>query len=1631
MTALDDFLFFDIEYNPSTETIREYGFSFGDTQYRGSQPTVLAEAAEKAKYFVGHNILVHDAPIIKKNFNIQFPSVRALDTLMLSSLLFPRKPYHKLRKEYLHDENNPSDPLKDAELCKQLLQDCVEKWNTYPWQLKSLLYQFLKEEPGFAPFFDLVYFEERAAIKKNIQEIQRWFIEHFKNNICLNQNFEDEWVKFRTEWCYLITLFYEEGPSDFLPYWVRYRYPHVENILHRRRMVPCKDTHCPYCSENLNLVKQLNKWFNFPGFRKFSEEEAVPLQQQVAEAAMTGKSFLAVFPTGGGKSLTFQLPALIAGSQVGALTVVITPIVALMKDQVDVLEKRRNISKATYINSLLSPLERKEAIEAVYDGDKDILYISPESLRSNTTFNLLKHRRIARIVVDEAHCFSSWGHDFRVDYLYLADFLLDLQKEKKLEEQIPISCFTATAKVSVVDDICSYFEKRLNLTLERFISPAKRVNLTYSVVPASENSKERESQLRILLNGYQGPKIVYASKVKTTLHLSDYLKGHGFESASYNGPMDSEEKMQVQDNFQNGSVDTIVATTAFGMGVDKDNVELVAHYEISSTLENYVQEAGRAGRNPDLQAQCTVLYNKNDLNTHFQILQQSKLSPQEINSVWKVLRKEAAQRTKVTMSAVEIADKCGWTEKETNTGDITTKVKLAILVLEEQGFLKRNRNKTQMYGSSISVDSVEKARIALGENAHVPKTVENLAFRIIREIVSKRWTRNPECALDEMVVNLGITRNEANVGLRLLRAKNLLDEKNDWSLRLKKGNVTSKSILAEAKDLQKVLLKDCEKFGATERFSLNLSKLNSTLNHPNASVSRRSLLIFRGILRYWAHESVAEIHLLEAGHQIYQIEFLKSPIEIRKELEKKWTFFENVVEGLLAYQKEQDDKNIIWFSLSGLIEKIRGKGASQNLEYQKHIEYALLFLHLIGSVVLDKGLVVFYTGLVIEFDEYAKSKVFTEKDFELLDNHYKHKAQAIHIVGKYADLMLEDKEKAQEFLNDYFILNEVDFSLKYFLGNINDDAVSDEMRKNIENVNEEQRAVIRSRQKHILVGAGPGSGKTKLLVHKAASLLWIEKTKPDALLILTYTRAACRELKKRLIDLAGPLAKSVTISTFHALAFSILAIQGSKNELDKDGGSDVIAKAADLLKNGEDVGVGAPSVILVDEFQDLSLAEYNLLRALYDLNDKGSRIIVVGDDDQNIFSFRGGSSEFFERFKNDYEKTKSYYLSTNYRSCINLVKSSAPILGLLKNRIKEGVPQQARNLTKGTLVFYQYTDKVKAAFAAPYLAKELSIRVPGESFAILSRENAESYLSAAKLEELKAPFGMLKNRDKDKCSIDNIREIIGFRKFLEENPSENFSWSISDFASMKNEYCSQHAKESAFTLLDFIVQDYIDETKKCSDELVTLGGFIQHLSELTFADLQKDNLAPISVGTMHSAKGLEWDHVILNLANFETRNQEELRLLYVAATRAKKSVIVLGDKKRLPSQWLNSFTEKMLNTENTIPQIMHIETSLADVNLGHYLNNKDLQKQFEKMSLGTTLAVERNQEFGDYGLHFDNHFVSSFSKKFNAQISSLARNGYTPTSATISQFSAWTSDKGDTVWIPLLRVQFRHGNSLL
>ncbi|MEZ0130911.1 helicase-related protein, partial [Flavobacterium sp. LBUM151] len=465
-----------------------------------------------------------------------------------------------------------------------------------------------------------------------------------------------------------------------------------------------------------------------------------------------------------------------------------------MKDQVDNLEKN-GITEAVTINGLLDPIERAKSFERIEDGSASILYISPESLRSKTIEKLVLGRKVARFVIDEAHCFSSWGQDFRVDYLYIGDFIKLIQEKKNLLDAIPVSCFTATAKQKVIEDIKNYFQEKLSLDLEVFTSKASRTNLQYKVFE-KQNDDEKYLTARDLIEEKNCPTIIYVSRTRKADLLAEKLAKDGFNAKPYHGKMDKHDKTENQNAFLNGETQIMVATSAFGMGVDKKDVGLVIHYEISDSLENYVQEAGRAGRDEKISADCFVLFNEEDLSKHFILLNQTKLSIKEIQQVWKAIKDITRFRSKVSNSALEIARIAGWDD---SVVEIETRVTTAIAALEDAGYLKRGQNMPRVFASSILSKTAQEAINKINASGKFEEKQKEQGVRIIKKLFSsksRKETSNEtaESRVDYISDHLGIIREEVINVINLLREENILADAKDLTAFIKKADNKNRSL---------------------------------------------------------------------------------------------------------------------------------------------------------------------------------------------------------------------------------------------------------------------------------------------------------------------------------------------------------------------------------------------------------------------------------------------------------------------------------------------------------------------------------------------------------------------------------------------------------------------------------------------------------------------------------------------------------------------------------------------------------------------------------------------------------------------------------------------------------------------
>lgn len=335
-----------------------------------------------------------------------------------------------------------------------------------------------------------------------------------------------------------------------------------------------------HATENfmINPLALLHDTFRLPAFR--------PGQEEIINALLQGHSALAVFPTGGGKSLCYQLPALM----LDGLTLVVSPLIALMKDQVDALTAL-GISAAR-IDSSLSNDEVRALYHSMQQGQVRLLYVSPERLKNERFVQRLANLKISLLAIDEAHCISEWGHNFRPDYLLLADLAKKLRVERVL-------ALTATATPAVATDICRQFAIQPQHHIQTSFS---RPNLQLRVTPCSADERLNLLLSRLHKHPKDAATIIYVTLQKTAEDVAQAVNDSGLSAAHYHAGLKDDEREHIQNRFMSGEVPIVVATIAFGMGIDKSNIRAVYHFNLSKSIENYVQEIGRAGRdgNPSL-----------------------------------------------------------------------------------------------------------------------------------------------------------------------------------------------------------------------------------------------------------------------------------------------------------------------------------------------------------------------------------------------------------------------------------------------------------------------------------------------------------------------------------------------------------------------------------------------------------------------------------------------------------------------------------------------------------------------------------------------------------------------------------------------------------------------------------------------------------------------------------------------------------------------------------------------------------------------------------------------------------------------------------------------------------------------
>ena len=1504
----------DVEIGLKDHKIHDIGaLKHDDTTFHKTSKEELFIFLNDIDYLCGHNIIHHDAKYLFTDKTCRWTLV---DTLYVSPLLFPERPYHRLVKDDKLTSDQMNNPVNDCQKAKDLLLDEMACWNSLPKEKRILFASLLKNQKEFEGFLSMVSAE---YIHEGMPELIKRL---YTGKICRNADLGTLIEQYPCGLAYALALIDTTDYRSILPGWVLHNYPEVEFIVKLLRHTKCQEG-CDYCHTQLDVLHNLKAFFGYESFRTYEGE---PLQERAAQAAVKGKSLLAIFPTGGGKSLTFQLPALMAGRSVHGLTVVISPLQSLMKDQIDNLADR-GITDAVTINGMLDPITRALSIQRVQDGEASLLYISPEMLRSNTIERILIARHVVRFVIDEAHCFSSWGQDFRVDYLYIGKFIQKYQQKKKCKHPIPVSCFTATAKQKVIQDICDYFKQTLDLNLELFASTASRTNLRYSVLHV-ESDNDKYLKLRELVAESDCPTIVYVSRTKRTMELAAKLTRDGYKALPFNGKMEADEKNANQDAFMNDQVHIIVATSAFGMGVDKKDVGLVVHYDISDSLENYVQEAGRAGRDPGLSARCYVLYNDNDLDKHFILLNQTKLSISEIQQVWKAVKDLTKHRMKVNCSALEIARQAGWDD---SVSDIETRVRTALAALEQSGYLARGNNVPHVYATGITVKNMDEARERISASVLFDSDETEKAVRIIKSLISqkhiaKAQDSEAESRIDYLADILGLSKREVISVVERMRQEGILADSKDIS-----------AYLQDAGDSERKSQMLLERFAKLEQYILNhipdgtlrisCKQLNENAVNDGINTSKekdiRTLLYFLTIKGY-THKKEDAAHNMEISRQTD----LESTI---RHFEKRLEISRFTVEWLYRLasgaEKENAPGKAIQFSVVELLNRIKSNpqslfGRLDDIQLED-VEEALLYLSKIGALKLDGGFLVLYNAMNIERTKDSKSR-YKQDDYRMLNEFYKQKIQQVHIVGEYANLMVRDYRAALQYVQDYFQMDYKKFVAKYFKGDrtneIQRTLTPQKYNQLFGQLSKRQMDIISDKASRcIVVAAGPGSGKTRVLAHKLASLLLLEDVKHEQLLMLTFSRAAATEFKQRLMGLIGNAAHFVEIKTFHSYCFDLLGRIGNLED-----SKNVVAKAAEMICQGEvEPNKIGKTVLVIDEAQDMGTEEHALVKALM-ANNEEMRVIAVGDDDQNIYEFRGSDSNHMYRLAQENGSTFAE-MTENYRSARHPVDFANGFLKNIDNRIKN-MPIISMRKEDG---WVEVTHHQSKCMYQPLVENLLRHKDKGTS-CVLTQTNEEAVILMALLRKQGINSKLIQSMDG--LRFWNMMEMRYFLRYIDKRIK----------TPLITEELWEETKHATFSAYDR--SQSLMYVKRCVEqfEQTNKTKYVSDFKEFVFESSAEDfcdiSGTDVVVSTIHKAKGREFDDVYMLISDSYAKDAHLMRRYYVGITRAKNRLFIHTN-----GDCFNHLSTDRYFTDPQqydMPEEVVLQLSHKDVNLGFFKERK-------------------------------------------------------------------------------------------
>ena len=1505
---------------------------------RGGLGAALARLdglSDGVDFLIGHNIIEFDLHHLRAaSPNLRLLRHPLVDTLRLNPLAFPRNPYHHLVKHYQDGQLNRgriNDPELDARLTLQVFSSQLTALRNAPCNLLTAWHWLTTAENGIG--FDGVFQHLRNSPSPSDAEASAAIDARLAGIACRTHALEVTANAAQSGWplAFALAWLSVSGGNSVMPPWVRHQFPDAGRLVRLLRDTRCGDATCAWCRERHSPRKELAKWFHFTEFRAEPIDNGRPMQQSIVEAAMRKENVLGIMPTGAGKSVCYQVPALSLYDKTGALTVVISPLVALMADQVAGLRKR-GIDSCVTINGLLSMPERADALDKVRLGDAAILLISPEQLRSVSVRRVLSQREIGAWVLDEAHCLSRWGHDFRPDYRYIGRFIRESAGD---EPAPPVLCLTATAKPDVIVDIVAYFRRELNIDLRVFDGGSRRTNLAFEVVPTTP--AEKFAHVHQFLETYlplddRGGGIVYCATRRQSQELAEFLQQKGMKAEFFHSKIPPETKKNVQNSFINGELKVIVATNAFGMGIDKPDVRLVIHADIPGSLENYMQEAGRAGRDQQ-QAHCVLLYTQEDVERQFSLSAHSRLTRYEIQAVLKALRNLDRRKRfdgDVVATTGEILGEDQDHEFERDSATDDTRVRTAVSWLEDAVLLTREENRVNVFPSSLRVKSIDEARERLGKIQVTDKYLRQLLT-----IAAALIGADPDegISTDELMNATGLTTEQVRGALYDLERFGIASNdtaltafvhvgvRNNSPQRFTQASALEQGLV----DLLRETDPDLDK-GDSSQLHLRLATQRLKENDHPYALPERLAQITRSIAADGRGEggSGGSLSVRRRDTETMNVTLQRDWNTLETLAQQRRTAAGHLLKHLIGQLSDQSRGTdlLAETTLGNLLQAVKADMTltSSITDPGKLVDRALLWLHEQEVIRLNRGLAVFRPAMTIRLKQDRHR--FFDSDFEPLKIHYDEQVLQVHIIAEYALRGLQAIADALQLAMDYFSSGRDDFLNRWLSGRpalTSRQTTPESWQSIVESLNNPtQRAIVADdrEQTNVLVLAGPGSGKTRVLVHRIAYLVRARRENPRGIIALAYNRHAAVDIRRRLAELIGDDARGVTVLTCHALAMRLVGetFTGRASSVEDLDFQKILQDAAALLR-GDDVPLEEADEhrarllrgfrwILVDEYQDIGPDEYNLISALSGRTipdeDEKLTIFAVGDDDQNIYSFRGSSVKYIRQFEQDYGPRPAY-LTDNYRSTQNIIAAGNDVIAAARQRMKAGHPIRINQAREND------------AWGGAWVKHDA---VAGGRVQLLPV--GESPISQAQLSiaELKRLSTLDLEWEWSKCAViarewsylDPVRSLCEIEGIPVQMANEELSsiWRLRETQALVDWLRSRESRLiTSADLSDWLsgqpsspwnalLYEALDEYKLETGGSETSARYtIEWLAEWS-RDMRRQQQGLLLL-TAHRAKGLEFDHVVLLDGGWERTSSNEdpdasRRLYYVAMTRARQTL---------------------------------------------------------------------------------------------------------------------------------------------